>query len=135
MFSPIMLRPGVQYKGAALFFFLHQSDLNTRVSMMSIAGRISMVNSKPSCFFCGSKRQSNLILVGEDALGNMELIDFDGMGVQGISKKIKYRADYQKMRRTYWACLRCFYLGPSEFSRYRDMQEKKEVVAMRRAEG
>jgi hypothetical protein len=59
-----------------------------------------MVNSKPSCFFCGSKRQRNLILVGEDALGNMELIDFDGMGVQGISKEIKYRADYQKMRFT-----------------------------------
>ncbi|HEY9205963.1 MAG TPA: hypothetical protein VIO58_08575 [Candidatus Methanoperedens sp.] len=55
-----------------------------------IAEEFSMDNSKPSCFFCGSKRQRNLILVGEDALGNPELIDFDGMGVRGISKAIKY---------------------------------------------
>jgi hypothetical protein len=105
------------------------------VSMMLIAGRISMANSKPSCFFCGSKRQRNLILVGEDGLVNPELIDFDGMGVQGISKAIKYRSDYKKIRRIYWACLRCFYLDPSESYRYRNLQEKKEVVAMRRAEG
>ena len=93
-----------------------------------------MVNSKPSCFFCGSRRQRNLILVGEDALGNPELIDFDGMGVNGISKAIKYRAEYRKMRRIYWACLRCFYLEPSKSPRYRDLQEKKEVVALRRIE-
>jgi len=66
---------------------------------MPIPGRISMANSKSSCFFCGSRRQRNLILVGEDALGNPELIDLDGMGVQGISKAIKYRAEYKKMRR------------------------------------
>ncbi len=48
-----------------------------------------MANSKPSCLFCGSRRQRNLILVGEDALGNQELIDFDGMGVHEISKAIK----------------------------------------------
>ena len=94
-----------------------------------------MANSKPSCFFCGSKRQRNLILVGEDTLGNPELIDFDGMGVNGISKAIKYRAEYKKMRRIYWACLRCFYLAPSASHRYRDLQEKKEVVAIRKAEG
>ncbi len=109
--------------------------INTRISMMPIPGMISMANSKPSCFFCGSRRQCNLILVGEDALGNPELIDFDRMGVNGISKAIKYRAEYKKMRRIYWACLRCFYLVPSENPRYRDMQEKKEVVAIRRAEG
>ncbi len=94
-----------------------------------------MANSKPSCFFCGSRRQRNLILVGEDALGNPEIIDFDGMGIQEISKEIKYRAEYKKMHRIYWACLRCFHLAPSASPRYRDQQEKKEVVAMRRAEG
>lgn len=103
--------------------------------MMPLAGRISIANSKPSCLFCGSKRQRNLILVGEDALGNPELIDIDGMGVHGISKAIKYRSEYRNMRRIYWACLRCFYLGPSKSPRYRDPLEKKEVVAMRRAEG
>jgi hypothetical protein len=105
------------------------------VSMMPIPGRISMANSKPSCFFCGSKRQRNLIQVGEDALGNPELIDFDGIGVNGISKVIKYRTDYKKTRRIYWACLRCFYLGPSTSPRYRDMMEKIAVVAIRRVEG
>ena len=129
VFSLIMLRPGVQYKEPA------SERLNTRISMVSIAGRISMANFKPSCFFCGSRRQRNLILVGEDALGNPELIDLDGMGVNGISKAIKYRAEYKKMRRIYWACFRCFYLAPSESHRYRDMQEKKEVAAIRRAEG
>ncbi len=103
--------------------------------MMSIAGRIIMASSKPSCFFCGSKRQRSLILVGEDALDNPELIDFDGMGVHGVSKVIKYRADYRKMRRIYWTCLRCFYLGPSKSPRYRSLEEKKEVNAMWRAEG
>ncbi len=102
---------------------------------MSLAGRISIASSKPSCLFCGSKRQRNLILVGEDALGNLELIDFDGMGIHEISKAIKYRADYKKMRRIYWACRRCFYLSPSRSPRYRDIHEKKEVVAMQRAEG
>ena len=29
-----------------------------------------------------------------------------GMGVDGISKAIKYRAEYKKMPRIYWACLR-----------------------------
>ena len=74
---------------ACIVLFYHQSDLNIMLSMMSIAGRISMANSKPSCFFCGSRRQRNLILVGEDVLGNPELIDLDGMGVQGISEAIK----------------------------------------------
>ncbi len=71
--------------------------------MMPIPGRISM--DKPSCFFCGSRRQRDLILVGEDALGNPELIDLDGMGVNGISKAIKYRAEYKKMHRIYWHAL------------------------------
>jgi hypothetical protein len=80
-------------------------NLNIRVSI--IAADIFMANSKPSCFFCDSKRQRNLILVGEDAPGNPELIDYDGMGVHEISIAIKYR----------------------------DMQEKKEVVAMQRMDG
>src|SRR3972149_6448943 len=107
VFSVIMLRPRVQDKGDCIRGIKYQGfhDVNSWE-------RISM--DKPSCFFCGSKRQRNLILVGEDALGNPELIDFDGMGVSEISKAIKYRSDYKKMRRIYWACLRCFYLGPSE---------------------
>ncbi len=94
-----------------------------------------MANSKPSCLFCGSRRQRNLILVGEDVLGNPELIDHDGMGVHGISKAIEYRDHYTKMRRIYWSCLRCFYLGPSKSPRYRNLQEKTDVNAMQRAEG
>ncbi len=123
---------GGQDKGACFVLFNHQSDLNIRISMMSLAGRTSIANSKPSCFFCGSKRQRNLVLVGEDALGNPELIDFDGMGVHRISKAIKYRADYKKMRWIYWSCLRCFCLNPSKSPRYRDINEKKEVVVMQR---
>jgi hypothetical protein len=53
----------------------------------------------------------------------------------GFEKKacirvIKYRDNYRKMRRIYWACRRCFYLDLSKSPRYRDMQEKKQIIAI-----
>jgi hypothetical protein len=57
------------------------------------------------------------------------------MGDHGISKVIKNIDEYKKKHRIYWACRRCFYLGPSESPRYRNLQEKKEVIAMQRMDG
>jgi len=86
----------------------------------------------PSCFYCHSKRQRNLILVGEDALGNPELPV--GMSVGDVSKAIGYHEAYKKMRRLYWVCRRCFYINPCESARYRDIAEKKEACMIARAE-
>jgi hypothetical protein len=82
------------------------------------------------CFFCKTRRKRNLFLVSEDALGNPELPD--GMGLNAICKGIKYREEYKRMRRTYWVCLRCFYLAPRDDRKYRSLQEKKEVNLMKK---
>lgn len=83
----------------------------------------------PSCFYCHSRRQRNLILIGEDALGNPELPV--GMGVHAIAHAIRYHDAYRTMRRLYWVCLRCFYIEHSTYARYRNLAEKKGVVELR----
>ncbi len=77
-----------------------------------------MPGTKPSCFFCGSKRQCNLILVAKACVED------------------SWKEDLRQMYRTElaWVCRRCFYLHPSECSRYRNLSEKKEVVALRKME-
>lgn len=89
-----------------------------------------MTPDTPSCFFCHSRRQRNLILVGEDAVGNPELPG--GMGVHAIARAIRYRDAYRKMRRVYWVCVRCFYVELSDAYRYRNITEKIDVVQVRR---
>jgi len=89
-----------------------------------------IVVNKIKCFFCGSGRKRNLILVSEDAIGNPELPE--GMGLNTISKAIKYRENYKRMRRIYWVCLRCFYIAPKEKRRYENLQEKKEVNLLKK---
>lgn len=89
-------------------------------------------NVLPKCFFCGSKRQRNLILVGEDALGNPELPAGDS--VHDISKSIRYHEQYKTSRKLYWVCRRCFYINPSTNARYRDISEKRDSVKLSRVE-
>ena len=88
------------------------------------------IDDPRKCFFCGSKRKRNLILVSEDAIGNPELPD--GLGLNAISKAIKYREDYKRMRRIYWVCLRCFYIEPRDNLRYRSLTEKKETNLLKK---
>lgn len=113
--------------------YQHQDSSNRHIKNFDNSFGYPVSTHTLSCFYCHSKRQRNLILVGEDALGNPELPAGDS--VHDISKAIRYHEAYKTVHKLYWVCRRCFYLNPSTSARYRDLSEKKEAVALRKMEG